>query len=156
MKQAITILFGAALLFASAANATSISGSSGAGWQLWTLTNLNENGTPYWDNHSSDGDKKNVGYCLTGTGNCGMAPPNPGTIPYWGKASGAYDPSFYWISSGSRELASMRIEIAGLAGSNEFGWYDTTKPTICTRSSGAQTRRARRQSSCLRQPSVCT
>jgi hypothetical protein len=130
MKQTITILFGAALLFASAANATSIVGSAGAGWQIWTLTDLNQDGTPYWDHTSSDGSQKNVGYCLTGTGNCDMAPPIPGSIPYWGQASGAYDPNIYWTSSGLNESAALRIEIAGLAGSNQFGWYDTTAPGV--------------------------
>jgi hypothetical protein len=128
MKQTISIALGVALLCASAANGSSLSGSSGAGWQLWSVAN--QDGTPYWDNASSDGAFKGVGYCLTGDGNCGMAPPNPGAIPYWGKEGGAFDPSFYWTSPGSSESAALRIEIAGLSGSNEFGWYDTSAPGI--------------------------
>jgi len=46
-------------------------------------------------------------------------------VSTWG-----FDPSFYFTSSGASEAASLRIEIAGLAGSNEFGWYDTTDPGV--------------------------
>ena len=37
--------------------ADTINGSGGAGFQNWAVTNLNENGSPYWDNPSMDGSE---------------------------------------------------------------------------------------------------
>jgi hypothetical protein len=128
MNKSSAIVFGTAMLLISAASGSSITGSAGADWRLWSVAT--EDGAPYWDQASLDGAYKNIGYCLTGTGNCGMEAPYPGTVPYWGTAAGAYDPSFYWTTTNATESAALRIEIAGLSGSNEFGWYDTTAPDV--------------------------
>jgi len=72
----ILILLIATAAWASCATsyAQSILGSSGAGFQTWTTTDLNNNGAPYWDavteNYLGDPTNKNVGFCLTGTGDC--------------------------------------------------------------------------------------
>jgi hypothetical protein len=112
----------ALLVVPSIGLADSISGSSGDGWQAWTSSDLNENGTPYWDNTSFDGPKMNVGYCLTGTGNCGMSGA-PGILPYWGSSTGAADPSIFFTSPGTSS-ATLQIEIAGYSGENTFGFFE--------------------------------
>ena len=101
------------------------------GWQTWSSSNLNQNGNPYWDNITWDGDKKNIGYCLTGTGNCGMSDA-PGAIPFWGTtyysntdSGGGFDPNFYFEKDTPGSTAALKIEIAGFADRNTFGWFET-------------------------------
>ena len=58
--------------------AQSLVGTPGAGWQTWKpATDLNDSGAPYWDvpwgaSNNDEGSyaEKNVGYCLTSTGDC--------------------------------------------------------------------------------------
>jgi hypothetical protein len=69
----------------------------------------------------------NVGNCLLSTAACGIANA-PGAIPYWGLSSGAADPSFTFVDTGSGDHAALEIELAGNAGINEFGWYDPADP----------------------------
>ena len=110
------------LFYTSLAQADTISGSAGMGWLSWSTAALNENGVPYWDNGSSDGSQKNVGYYLTNTG-AFVGGSGPGAIPYWGNA-GAADANFYFQNGGNDSKAVLKIEIAGLADTNVFGWYD--------------------------------
>jgi len=112
-------------LSSTATMADTISGSAGAGWQSWTNTSLNQNGIPYWDGTSSDGAKKNIGYCLTGAGSCGMSNP-PGNLSYWGFSNGAADPNITFNGTGGSNVATMQIEIAGYANLNQFGYMDST------------------------------
>jgi len=110
---------------ASTATADSLQGTSGYGWQSWTTAVLNQNRSPYWDSGSWDGSQKNIGYCLTASGGCsqlGASP--PGTIPYWGAASGVADPNMFFQASGSSN-AAVQLTIAGNAGTNRFGWFET-------------------------------
>ena len=55
-------------------NAQTVIGSPGAGFQQWTVGNLNNNKAPNWDdftlNASGVNQSKNMGFCLTGTGDC--------------------------------------------------------------------------------------
>jgi hypothetical protein len=99
------------------------------GWQTWSISNLDKDGKPYWDNGSWDGNNKNIGYCLTGS--CGM-PDAPGAIPFWGASynstndtGGAYDPNFFFVRDSSLSNAALMIEIAGFAPGNIFGWFET-------------------------------
>jgi len=107
------------------------------GWQTWSSANLDQDGKPYWDNGSWDGAYKNIGYCLTGTGNCGMADA-PGAIPFWGKkfysvatpghaadTGGGFDPNFFFAQDSLQSSAALMIEIAGFAPYNIFGWFET-------------------------------
>jgi len=119
-------------LFASSAVlADTVVGGGSAGWQSWTAANLNENGSPYWDNTSADGLQKNIGYCLTATGGCTTLGVNaPGAISFWGNSfnsggdtGGTADPSFYF-TGGTSSDATVMITIAGNAGINQFGWYE--------------------------------
>ena len=113
------------------AMADSISGSAGAAWQVWWLGNLNQNGKPYWDHSSMDGDYKNIGYFLTQTGAFSVLPPydHPGHADYWGMADRTADAGFYFLGASATLPATLRIEIAGLKDSNEFGWYDIGSPS---------------------------
>ncbi|HTY23734.1 MAG TPA: PEP-CTERM sorting domain-containing protein [Desulfomonilaceae bacterium] len=126
------LMFVGALVLAPHAFADSVVGTVG-GWQTWTGTNLDQDGKPYWDNSSSDGTHMNVGYLLNGTQGSGAGIAGfPGAIPFWGATytsasdtGGAADSSFYFTSSGSSQ-AALKIEIAGNANSNTFGWYDAS------------------------------
>ena len=69
----------AAALWIGMACATSyaqtVIGSPGAGFRHWTVGDLNNNGAPYWDavtkSAGNTPNSANVGFCLTGTGDCG-------------------------------------------------------------------------------------
>ncbi len=85
-----------------AANAQTLIGSPGAGWQTWSVTpisdtqpDLNDNRAPWWDlqwnaaggyGANSAGADKNPGFCITSTGDCvgmGSQAFAPGAIPFW-------------------------------------------------------------------------
>jgi hypothetical protein len=133
MKNMLLSLFLVAIfLISPAVFADTITGSAGAAWQSWIAGNLNQDGKPYWDNGSSDGNQRNVGYWMTNTGFFSGGTEGPGAKPFWGMAydsvndlGGAFDPSFYFNRESSSSVAALKIEIAGLADTNEFGWYDT-------------------------------
>lgn len=97
--------------------------SAGSTFASWGAGDLNENGTPYWDNKSSDGSKKNVGYQLTGTPNGTMTSP-PGYLDYLTDSSnvGAAVPDWYFKNHST--FATLRFELAGKSGINEFGMYE--------------------------------
>jgi hypothetical protein len=112
-----------------------ISGSGGAGFQSWAVTNLNENGSPYWDNTSMDGVNRNVGFYLTGAPTAPL-PGAPGALPYWGNAftsntdsGGTADLNFFLQRDALSSTAVLELEVAGRSNVNEFGWYDTSDPT---------------------------
>jgi hypothetical protein len=120
---------------ASSAFGDAINGSPSAGWQSWSVTDLNENGTPYWDHRSWDGPLMNVGFCLTNTGNCHELGTNaPGALPFWGTkfnemtdTGGEADGSIYFTRAGSSGIdAAVELTLAGDAMFNEFGWYNAS------------------------------
>jgi hypothetical protein len=99
----------------------------GAGsWQSWAASN--ETGTPYWAHLSDDGSQKNVGYYLTNSGFFSGGSSGPGAIPYYGITGGGAT-AFSLTSSGASQ-AALKIEIAGNANVNVFGWYDKLNPSI--------------------------
>jgi hypothetical protein len=101
-----------------------ISGTTGAGFQSWNTSDLSENNNPYWDGISWDGSKLNIGYYITGSG--GFSGTNYGTLPYWGIGTDTipnFDTEFY-VSSTSASEVTLKLEIAGFAPKNKFGWYD--------------------------------
>lgn len=99
--------------------------SSLYGWRTWSASSVNSNGTPYWDGNSWDGANKNIGNCLLGNGGCTtQLAPAPGAIPYWGSSTGGADPNFFFNHpSGGPNVASLKVEIAGNANINQFGWF---------------------------------
>jgi len=119
----------------SASAVTSVVGTAGCAWQDWASTDLNRNVLPYFDGPSSDpGGFQGVGYWMTDTGYFSshpLAATGPGVAyDYWGTSTGGYDQNFYFQAiPASQTVAAIQIEIAGFAGSNVFGWYDTTTMT---------------------------
>jgi hypothetical protein len=90
----------AAITICPTSYAQTLIGSTGAGWQTWTVTpisstqpDLNDSGAPWWDlqwaaagsyGNSSLADK-NPGFCSTATGDCVGMPSGafaPGALPF--------------------------------------------------------------------------
>ena len=116
-----------ACVTAGAAHADTIIGSGSL--QTWSTSALaNPNGTPFWNNVSSDGAQMNVGNCFSGVGNCGMSNA-PGNLSYYGTNSGGAVSDFYMHSSGST-VSSYLGGIAANKGIDSYGWYDTSNPTV--------------------------
>ena len=119
-----------------------ILGSSGAGFQTWTPADLNNNGAPYWDaatqNYLGDPTNKNVGFCLTASGDCvGIFSSRfaPGPIPFWGMSydattdqHGLIDPTVYFERKGEHLKATLQLQLSTKPTEiNEFGWFETNK-----------------------------
>ena len=118
-------------------------GSPGAGFQHWTAANLNNNGAPFWDaptlsfgNYSGNQDSKNVGFCLTGGGDCvGIGSQSaPGPLAFWGlpynsslDTGGALDTKVYIHGSGSQTLrATLELQLSTVPTEvNDIGWFET-------------------------------
>lgn len=121
--------------------ADTVNGTLGDGWQTWAASDLStQNGAPYWNNNSSDGSQANVGFYLLNTGYFSTYPPTypgPGSaIPFWGQSftsgsgtGGGADASFDFTPTGGSQ-AALKIEVAGFAGQNTFGWYDVSSGTM--------------------------
>jgi len=96
-------------------------------WQTWSPTVLNTPTTgPYWNGNSGDGPEYNIGWCLTGTGNCKISNP-PGALAYYGNGNAAAS-NVSFTNSG----VAQQVSLAGLFsnqngvrpnGTNYFGWY---------------------------------
>ena len=117
----------ALILFSASAYADTVVSTTGyGGWQSWTTAVLNQDGHPYWDGNSYDSTSSyNIGNYLTNTG--GFSHPNdigPGaSYDYWGTSSGGSDKfGMAWVSGSNN--ATMKLEVAGYAGNNIFGYYD--------------------------------
>jgi hypothetical protein len=97
--------------------------SQAAPWQSgWVAT---EHSGAYWDNKSFDGPNKNVGFLLPKNG-------DGSPYPYLGQDDGtAYtDFSFTGGKTCSGGNCELKFEIAGLAGENEFGYYDKSDNSL--------------------------
>ncbi len=115
--------------------ADEVSGSSGAGWQSFPST-VDESGTPYWAGNSWDPGQVNIGFYLTCTGGFASNPRgcpgySPSEIQGWGMSSGAADANFTF-TVGAGGPIELRLEIAGFAPHNEFGWYEVGSGTMHT------------------------
>lgn len=121
-------LFAAVLSATTLTFADGITGSAIASLQGWVPADLNENGSPYWDNTSLDGSDKNIGYLIN--------PPTspltdaPGPLPFWGTSGGSADLEFYFQRTASSSAVSLKLEIASNSNINEFGWYDIDEPSV--------------------------
>jgi hypothetical protein len=129
-------VLGISLLGPVIAFADTISGTAGAAFQSWAVTNLNQNGKPYWDNTSLDGTNKNVGFFLVNAPTAPLAGA-PGALPFWGNtfnsatdSGGTPDLNFTFQRTAFSSIASLKLEVAQNANINEFGWYNTTNPAV--------------------------
>ena len=129
-------LFAFTLSAGSVAFADTISGSAGAGFRAWSAADLNQNGHPYWDNTSTDGNKKNVGYFLVNAPTAHLTGA-PGPMPYWGYSynsandtGGTADLNVFFQRDEQFSTADLKLEVAGDAEVNEFGWYDINQPSV--------------------------
>lgn len=150
----VLLLVGFVALSAHSCIAQAIVGGPGAAFQTWTANDVNNNGAPYWDNLSSDGETYNIGFCLAGTGGCVLYDGAPGAIPFWGlpynsitDSGGAADLNFFVVGSAPSGLrATLEAHYAFDIGT--FGWFETnstgttlgTKHTLFTPSSPLGTR----------------
>jgi hypothetical protein len=115
----------ALVLFSVNAFADTVVGTLNGDWRSWTTADVNQNGTPYWDGNSYDsGDSYNIGNYITNTGGFSNGSGPGVAYKYWGTATGGSDSfSMDWIS-GSNNVA-MKLEVAGYASNNEFGYFDS-------------------------------
>jgi hypothetical protein len=148
-RRGLSLLIAAAVWTGAAcatSSAQTVIGSPGAGFQNWTAGNLNNNGAPFWDaptksfgSYSGNQDSKNVGYCLTGTGDCvgiGSHSSAPGPLSFWGMsydavndAGGAFDPKVYFHRGPSARTlkAILELQFTTVSGEiNEIGWFETS------------------------------
>lgn len=133
------------------ANSQTLIGSTGAGWQTWSVApitsaqpDLNDSGAPWWDlqwaaagsNYAlTAGADKNPGFCMTSTGDCvgiGSQSLAPGALPFWGKpydsvndTGGARDNTVYFRSSGKLKATLFLNATANPNEVNDFGWFET-------------------------------
>ena len=138
-------LFALMFFVVSTNRADTITGSGTATFQDWLAKNLKNNGKPYWDNKSLDSTNKklqkqgNVGFYLTGESPTPIPMDDvPDTaLPYWGntrysskkKGSNA-DLNFSFQREELTNSAILTLEMGSASNINEFGWYDTTKPSV--------------------------
>ncbi len=134
----------------AASYAQTVVGSAGAGFQHWTVGNLNNNNAPFWDAPSksfgfnaSNFQKasKNVGFCMTGTGDCegvGSDRAAPGPLPFWGMTydsnadtGGTIDPKVYFrrdTADNDPLIATLELQFTTTVepkAINEIGWFET-------------------------------
>jgi hypothetical protein len=101
----------ALVLFSVNAFADTVAGTSSGGWRAWTITDVNQNRTPYWDGNSYDsGNSYNIGNYLTNTGGFSSGS-GPGiAYNYWGTATGGSDLFSMDWASGSNNVAIMIVK----------------------------------------------
>jgi hypothetical protein len=153
--RALKLLIATGILASACATsyAQAVIGSPGAGWQQWNVQqDLNNNGAPFWDaatttdanyggqDSGGPGKKKNIGFCLTGLGDCaapnGLAGKPAGAVPFWGMPYNAASDTgggmdlhvFFRAKSG--EERSLKAKLLGNVSSikvetNHIGWFET-------------------------------
>jgi len=130
MKKLILLLVVLLTIFVSmpASADQLVTGGSGTWISGWTA---NTNGTPYWDNSSHDLGDKNIGYYISKTGDyfptlAGYNGP-AAVLPTWAlnDANNTADPNFSFTNTGGTNFSAIKLEIAGWANTNSFGWYET-------------------------------
>jgi len=149
-RRSLMLLAVFALATVCAANAQTLIGSPGAGWQTWSVTpinntqpDLNDNGSPWWDlqwNAASNygttaGADKNPGFCMSATGDCvgiGSGALAPGTLPFWampydsvGDTGGGRDNAVYFRGGGTLSATLYLNATANADEVNDFGWFET-------------------------------
>lgn len=88
------------VLFSANAFADTVVGTAAGGWRSWGASDVNENGSPYWDGNSFDsGSQANIGNYLLKTGYFAGGSGPGVAYNYWGTAAGGSDAfSMDWVS----------------------------------------------------------
>jgi len=129
-KGALLLVMGALALALMAAPAGAISIVDPSGQFFgFSQSDVDNNNVPFWDGDSSDSgaDDYNIGHYILGYDPDGGGPINPGpgvgfaTPQYYGLNTAGYDTSFYFMDGDT--TVTLKLEIAGYAGENEFGYY---------------------------------
>jgi hypothetical protein len=113
------LIIAAVALTAGGVRADTVIGSGS--WQSYTAADVNESGTPYWNNVSSDGPQMNIGYQLL-----------PATPNYYGNNDGSAVNSMTFnrgTSAGAID-GSLVLEISAYKTLNQVGWFDVSAPTV--------------------------
>ncbi len=84
---------------------------------------VDENGTMFWDNKSSDGPLMNVGYCLYGGGNCGIVGGPVSNLSAWVGAGGTQVLNNVFLSTGT-VTATLLAKITAYSTTDQLGWYN--------------------------------
>ncbi len=121
----IGALCAVALLTVSAASATPLTIDIGANqWFAWQGALDEAGGAGFWDQVSQDGSEKNIGYWLTNSGFFSGGMDGPGQLEFLGGADAGAPPSAFSFGFTISSLATMQLEIAGQAGTNELWFYN--------------------------------
>lgn len=101
--------------------------SGTATFSNWTISDVNKNGDPWWDNNSADSGNKNIGDVLNGASVSGFTPsqlsPAPGALPYLHVTGNTAQAVTDWVFQDGVSVGVLRLELAGNANINELGIY---------------------------------
>ena len=115
----VTIML--ALSGSAFADSVTGSGSFQSGWTTSTST--------FFNNTSWDGSNMNAGFCIAGGGNCNFAGQPNSALAVFAGANFSAPGSFSLNGNGGG--SNLMAEYAGLANSNQFGWYAVgSDPTV--------------------------
>lgn len=115
----------ACLLAGAMGQADTVAGTGD--WQSWSAANLIQGvsptpGLPYWNNLSGDGSRYNIGWCITGGGNCTI-PGTPGNVPYFGPNGSDAPSDMAFVNSNYAVTATLEAAITNSRSIDVFGWY---------------------------------
>lgn len=113
------------LVFKMAGDITVV--SPGAVFSALTPSMIDESGNIYWDQHSSDGPKYNLGYCVLGGGNCPTLGPSDVSYQSLAGPGGTAPTSILFEAQGP---VTIDYAFRMTAGSNSLGWYDPSNPSV--------------------------
>lgn len=127
MQLRVVAMLAGAALFCGVASAGIIVGAGT--FSSWSAGDLNQNGSPFFDNPSADSGNCNIGYWMLNA-QSGCNPANtfaagwngPGSLAYY-NLGGA--PTTFMFDAGvnTPHIGYLRLEVAGNHLINQFGWY---------------------------------
>ena len=94
-----------------------------------TSSMIDESGNIYWDQHSSDGPKYNLGYCVLGGGNCPTLGPSDVSFTNPLRAPVAMAPKSGILFDAQGQI-TIDYEFGMTGGANSLGWYDPSNPSV--------------------------
>jgi hypothetical protein len=129
MRRSASVLI--ALLLLSVPALANLVVTVPAGQGAWyTGVTATEASGAFWDNKSKDGANCNVGYWLQAaswplscsTSSAGTNGPQT-PLDYFASTGSSSTPVGWLFSPTGQQNLTLRVEVAGLASTNEFGWY---------------------------------